>query len=493
MEKTKKQFYLARCIDTFVVSISLLAIIYLVWIQLSHINSFAGTWDQVDFVLALDRFDLMSMQPHFPGYPFFILAGNFIHRFIEDNVASLTILNMLLYLTALFPMYKLSRFWNKKSYSILITAVLYSSTYVLVIVNQPISEGAAISCLWWYVWSLNRALNQKNHRSVIMPILLLAVLLGIRVSYLPFAIGVLYLFYMKRKQNHISIRQIMGYLLMIAATQFIWVTSLILSEGSIIGFFKLSLAFTSGHFNDWGNTAIASDLTFIDRMKAVIVDNLLWSGISSQLKVLAVLQAILFFVMITGVIRYRKNNRNSSQHLYFIMIFCYLIWALLGQNADKPRHILPLVGFLLFLVLSRVMSRGNRGTVILVSLLLGGQVYYSQLLIKVQAQQAPATLQLADYLRTEEKDSIVYTWEETRVFEYVNLPLIHKRIQTYEFFLQDVSNYEGKTILITDKAVNGFISQGVDLSGNIKKIKTFHSNKLFDPVYADVTLYKWKE
>jgi hypothetical protein len=139
------------------------------------------------------------------------------------------------------------------------------------------------------------------------------------------------------------------------------------------------------------------------------------------------------------------------------------------------------------------MSRGEMGPVILVSLLLGGQVYYSQMLIKEQAQQAPATLQLADYLRTEEKDSIVYTWEETRVFEYVNLPLIHKRIQTYEFFLQDVSNYEGKTILITDKAVNGFISQGVDLSGNIKKIKTFHSNKLFDPVYADITLYKWKE
>lgn len=492
MEKIKKNYSKSKWTDTVVVSICLFSTIYLTWIQLCNINSFAGTWDQVDFALALDRYDLMSMQPHFPGYPYFILAGNFIHRFIENNVASLTVLNILLYFTALFPMYKLSRIWHKKSYSLLTTAVLYSSTYGLVIINQPISEGAAISCLWWYVWSLYSALIKKNHRSVLMPVILLSILLGIRVSYLPFSIGLLYLLYLKQKQNLLSIRQMFGYLMMMTVTQFIWVIALIISEGSLKGFIKLSLAFTIGHFNDWGNTALASDMTIIDRLKAIIINNLFWSGISSQSVVLAVIYVMMLIVIFTDVFRYRIDIGDSSKLLFFIMVSCYLTWALLGQNADKPRHILPLVGILLFLVISRLLLRESGRRMILVSVLLGIQVYGSQMLIKQQAQQAPATLQLAAYLRTEQKDSIVYTWEETRVFEYENLPLIHKRIQTYEFFLQEVSNFEGRTILITDKAVSGFITQGADIEGNIRKIKTFRSNSLFDPVYAEISLYKWE-
>ncbi len=40
-----------------------------------YASPFAATWDEVDFALALDRYDLLAMQPHFPGYPYFILAG----------------------------------------------------------------------------------------------------------------------------------------------------------------------------------------------------------------------------------------------------------------------------------------------------------------------------------------------------------------------------------------------------------------------------------
>lgn len=47
--------------------ISIFSIMFLFWTQLTHVNSFASTWDQVDYALALDRYDLMAMQPHFPG------------------------------------------------------------------------------------------------------------------------------------------------------------------------------------------------------------------------------------------------------------------------------------------------------------------------------------------------------------------------------------------------------------------------------------------
>ena len=75
--------------DKILVLTSVLAILILFLYQLMHINAFAATWDQVDYSLALERFDIMAMQPHFPGYPYFILGGLFIHQFIEDQTCFL--------------------------------------------------------------------------------------------------------------------------------------------------------------------------------------------------------------------------------------------------------------------------------------------------------------------------------------------------------------------------------------------------------------------
>ena len=74
------------------VLMSLASILILFLFQLSHINVFAATWDQVDYSLALERFDIMAMQPHFPGYPYFILGGLFIHRFHRGSNGFLNII-----------------------------------------------------------------------------------------------------------------------------------------------------------------------------------------------------------------------------------------------------------------------------------------------------------------------------------------------------------------------------------------------------------------
>src|SRR3954471_10101709 len=106
--------------DKILVLTSVLAILILFLYQLRHINAYAATWDQVDYSLALERFDIMAMQPHFPGYPYFILGGLFIHRFIEDQTASLTVFNILFYFSAVFPIYMLARGYVSKEFSFLI-------------------------------------------------------------------------------------------------------------------------------------------------------------------------------------------------------------------------------------------------------------------------------------------------------------------------------------------------------------------------------------
>jgi hypothetical protein len=78
----------------FLLGISITAIIIVFVSQLHFINPYTSSWDQVDFALAVKRYDLMAMQPHFPGYPFFILGGKFIHLFMMDPSKALTIFNI---------------------------------------------------------------------------------------------------------------------------------------------------------------------------------------------------------------------------------------------------------------------------------------------------------------------------------------------------------------------------------------------------------------
>ncbi|PGS52579.1 glycosyltransferase family 39 protein [Bacillus sp. AFS041924] len=474
-----------------IVTFSVLSIMFILWSQLTHLNSYAASYDQVDFALALDRFDLMAMQPHFPGYPYFILGGLIVHLFVNDQVSSLTLFNILFYFSACIPMYLLVRDYLSKTHGILLTAICYSSTYLVISVNQPMSEGAALAAFSWYFWSLVNSLKKNDLLSTILPLFLLSVLLGIRLSYLPFTVGLLILLYKKRKSRQFSSKKVIYSLLIAGIFQFIWVFALVISEGNLKGFIKLSLAFTSGHFNNWGNTVVADNQSIFERIKIVAFDNLLWTGLTAQTVVIAVIYILLFGLFIFRLKRFHFITDHTMQFA-ILMGGAYFIWALFAQNSDKPRHILPVILLLIFILFYNLLKESrNILTYLLCIILLIAQSYSSFKLLKRQISEVPATIQLANYLKKNEQSSIVYTWEETRVFDYENVQVPHKQIETYDFFLHDQSYYKNKKILLTNKVVEGFKEQGNDLSGKIKVIREFKSDPIFDPVYDEVVLYEW--
>lgn len=73
-------------------------------LEIYYASPYAATWDQVDFALALDRYDLLAMQPHFPGYPYFVLGGMLIHAFIDNPAKALSIFNVIALFSATIPM-----------------------------------------------------------------------------------------------------------------------------------------------------------------------------------------------------------------------------------------------------------------------------------------------------------------------------------------------------------------------------------------------------
>jgi hypothetical protein len=474
-----------------IIGVSSIAVLYVFASQLMSLNPFVSSWDMVDFSLALDRYDIRAMQPHFPGYPYFILGGMLTGILTETPNQALVLFNVLVYASAILPVYLLASKIISRQHAFLVAAVIYTASYPLIIVNQPMSEGAALAAFWWYFWSIAASVDRPAGKWMLLPLFLFSVLLGIRLSYIPMGVGLIFLLYKKWNDKQIDALGLVKYVLIAGLSQLIWLGALIVTEGGIMNFFDLAFGFTGGHFQEWGGTTASNDLSMIARVKTFLFTNILWWGIFSRTTVLMVLYIVIGIFLFLPAAN-DKSNKNSTFLLGAFMMGAYGLWALFAQNIDKPRHILPLALILIFLVLAVYFQRKNTiYSILLILLLIIAQAIVSSNIVKKQVSEEPAVYQLAHYLEQQQEEFVLYTWEETRVLQYLKMPYPHKRVYTYNVFLHDQGLYKGKTIYLTDSVAEGFRSQGADISKKIEKVKVFDSDKIFDPVYHEIILYKW--
>ncbi|MCZ0754812.1 nucleoporin-interacting protein [Anoxybacillus sp. J5B_2022] len=451
--------------------------------EIKYASPYAASWDQVDFALALDRYDLLAMQPHFPGYPYFILGGMLVHAFVENPAKALSIFNVFMLWSASIPMFLLAKKYGAKEVAWLITVLIQSASYVVLISSQPMSEGTALSVLWWYVWAVERAREHKTWRSHLLALFFFGLLLGIRLSYVPFVVALFFLWYEDWKE-HRSLHRLFGFVLVATAFQLVWVMGVALTEGSISGFLKLALSFTNGHFQEWGGTVSSDDGSLWQRMIRFLFYNVIWVGIANRSVVLLVLYGWMFISSVRSI--------NRFPRLFLAAACAYALWALFAQNIDKPRHIIPLVHFALFYVSFHYLARNESpyrrlfiSGVVIVQLVVG--IAH----IREQALQLPATYQLAYDLQKKDESFVLYTWEEARVLDYLGVAFPYQEALNFSFFLQHRANYQHAKIYLTDHVVQGFRAQGVPLAGHLRKIKTYYSSTLADPVYGNITLYEW--
>lgn len=466
--------------------------------RLQYSSTFARSWDEVDFALALSRFDLLAMQPHFPGYPYFILGGMMVHRWIPDPVQALSVFNVLISAASTIPIYLLARSELSKGKSILVAFCVQCSSYLWILSSQPMSEGSAISVLWWYIWSLYVADKRRTWLTRIVPLFLFSILMGIRLSYFIFGLGIIYLWIKDRNdhQGKAYWMRITVLLILAIAFQLIWVTGLVMSEGSWLGFMELAFHFVRGHFTEWGGSAISNPQPLMTRWMVLFFYNFLWTGLCGQSIFVAGGLLLVLIIFIVECARFGFPAKDIRRHagLLSLLIF-YFIYAWFAQNIDKPRHIAPLIGasLLLFYILLLRTGRYVGLKVSLLAVLMAAQFFTGMMLTKEQATGIPATYELTEHLSKVGGPVLIYTWEETRVMEYLQAPYEHKRIFTYELFREDIQINKDKQIFLTDRVVEGFKQQGYDVSNHIQEVKEFSSNPLFDPVYHHITLYKWVE
>jgi hypothetical protein len=211
-----------------------------------------------------------------------------------------------------------------------------------------------------------------------------------------------------------------------------------------------------------------------------------------------------------GLLQQSKLNNRRFTAWLIMCIGLYLIWALFGQNIEKPRHISPVAGPLLLLLyaaairtafsLWNMREKASKGFVTLsltISIVLSGllitQLVHGASLLRKQAVELPAVYQLHDYVSGLKPPIVLYTWEETRVLQYLQADYENRRIQTFNYFKAITSASPGKRVLLTDHVLHGFEQQDPRVRSQVTPIAEFKSNRLFDPAYANITLYEWKQ
>ncbi|WP_165822637.1 glycosyltransferase family 39 protein [Paenibacillus montanisoli] len=524
-----------------------------VWALVSfmHRSPFVASWDEVDFVLALDRFDLLAMQPHFPGYPYFVMGAMAAARFVSNPPQAYASFNIVLMALATIPIWLLARRRLSPVWSALAVLLALTAPYLWLQTVRPMSEAAGIAMLWWFLWSWWRAMERRTLGRILAALFLFGIVMGIRLSFAPFGLALVWLLVLSgmdwRRQGKRLWPRILLFGCAAAAFQLLWVAGLALSEGGLSGFAKLAAAFTAGHFSEWGGgVTSAAELSFAERVLRFAGDNVLWTGMFARSTALLATAAALLLaaVLAAGAARSPRGSARAGSRLaraaawlcrpslpraLAALAGAYGAWALLAQNIDKPRHMTPLIG-VMWLLLSMLCAaapqaapahlgaasdaspaqpgsaperRGARmrralpaAGALLAAGMVALQAAVGGALIARQASELPAVYQLEQGLRElakakPEERFVVYTWEETRVLQYLHSPVTNRRIETYGYFLSDVQADPSATILLTDHVLRGFEAQVGPLREQVQPVARYRSDGRFEPVYNDITLYKW--
>lgn len=321
----------------------LLALLQLTW--LGWLLTFPVALDSDDalnFAHGVVRFSVLEFSPHFPGYPAFIWLARLINLLVDDPAravqwASLLGSSLLAPLAAFLAV----RLWQRPSLLAPVWLLVLALPLTPTLALSGLSDGPALAA--WL-----GALLALLHRKAALAGLLLGLMLALRPSYFVLALLPLWL---GMAQKGTRVRFVLPIALVgLACLLFVW-------QADGWAYFAEGRRFTDGHFTLWGNTAAAHG----DRL-------LSWANTFNDQ--LTPLWPLLMGALLVLPLWQRSKDHNPAPSvlwpLYWLVL---LLWTLVGQNPDNPRHLasITLLGLVL---LAGWLPRRGVGLVALAGLLL---------------------------------------------------------------------------------------------------------------------------
>lgn len=294
--------------------------------------------DAVNFARGLSDFDLAAHSPHFPGYPVFMALARLAHLAGLPEAAALALPGMVAAaLAAAAVLVVVQR--RSGSPAAWVTAGIYATLPGPWLADMtPLSDSLGLHG----VTLVLLAAAYGGPRARIAAAAGVGLLLGVRLSWAPLLapLGLLGLW------RSGDARERATQLVAGGAAVLAWLIPLTIAAGGAGALLEVALTFTGGHLTTWGNTALSAGADGPGGRLAAMAWNL--------------------FVHATGVgallLIPLAATRGSARPDWTLLTLAvpYLLWILLAQNPDKPRHVLPLIPLLVLLAAPGVATWAGR-------------------------------------------------------------------------------------------------------------------------------------
>ncbi|HEX7058011.1 MAG TPA: hypothetical protein VF260_12565 [Bacilli bacterium] len=491
----------------------------------------ASSWDEADFALAVERFDLLAMQPHFPGYPLFVFPAMLLNTLGYSPVSSLSFLSGLCGACSAVLLYLLVKRLAAKHCSIglaVFCAVLFSLHPALFLTSiQPMSDAAGLMLALLMLWIAAFAVGETRERTLFAVLLLGIVcgglLLGVRLSYFPL-LSVLFFVLAKwlrcRAPARLKLLKLGAALFIGIGSIALWLLPMARTEGGLVQYFALGKAFTEGHFAEWGNTlaeqaqALPAIILWLKKQwvevgigGGYIAANFprmteypfAWlHGIAAAAAVVVLLMAWLLPLFAPRArVRMFAKEANIVLALFALP---YFLWVLFGQNLGKWRHLLPLYVILIVAVAVLLFRLRRIGKPLaLACMLVFAILWAAQTAVTVAEFRAGQPVnRLSDYVRemSARQHVVIFTWEEKRVLDYEKSGAEAVMVKSWNVFAESVRLRQGTAdkILVTNSVINGFAPEvRKKLMPHLRLLRTWRTNPLLAPDYDNLVLYELKD
>ena len=301
--------------------------------------------DSMRFAMAAQDFAVADLRPHFPGYPLYCFLLQVVYFCVGSLGASFAIMGGLSIFGISYFSERIGQLLNFERTEY-ISLLIFINPLLFLMSTRYMPDIMGLMLLVAGTYFFLQSIHENSLKCAVYGFLVLGLLGGVRLSYLPFFIPTIYFAWTHR--NHLSH-------LVTAFTlgAIIWLIPFIYDTGwyQII---QTGLRHTDGHFTEWGGAIHATDLGFdvrLNRMvRSIWADGLggWWQG---RLWIAIITSFSFVGAWAFGLVKATKLKRmNPMIWLLISFTLVYAVWAYFFQNiAYKPRHIMPILIPLLLL------------------------------------------------------------------------------------------------------------------------------------------------
>ena len=361
-------------------------------------------YDGLYFVASLERYSVLELRPHFPGYPIFVWLGYVFNFFTRDAALAFHLISSLASTLTALPIAALAASWSRLTGNTdsqtrgigVLAAVLWwliPSSWIdgTEIYADPLATTLCLTMLW-FAW---QGASQKTAtRALIIAAVMAGMMLGVRSQYLGFIPVLLLAYFWRRKIQPLE----RGYIFWVALLTpiLIWFGWQLYMDG--IGFFQAASSTAVGHYSNWG-VSVATDpqpltrpLRIVETISVLGLGGWWWGEPWTRAII-----SLLFLVFLGLGLRRLHQTRVFIFSIVFAVL--HLLWWLSSLDPVAARYGLPILAWVCVVTALGVAQLASQRQWLIVPVLLGLLGWVSLPLAKEHQNSLPLELQLANYFQ----------------------------------------------------------------------------------------------